>query len=79
MADAASKARECGLCGRDPDAIERVTHDGYSFRLSGHACHCVREGGQRIAIGICCGHMVGIDGLRMEHTTRAVYGRHATT
>jgi hypothetical protein len=31
-----------------------------------HKCCCVRVDGVRVAIGICCGHMVGDELLREE-------------
>lgn len=27
--------------------------------MLGHKCHCVREDGVRIAVGICCGRAIG--------------------
>lgn len=59
-ASAASQVRKCLACGQDPEAWAHVAGGSGDWRVSGHACHCVRDNdGRRIAVGICCGHMLG--------------------
>lgn len=54
----------CPSCGVDHDEAR------YDLRamdvVSGPACHCVNHGGVRVAVGICCGRMVGEEDLRAE-------------
>lgn len=38
---------ECPYCGIDADD------------LTLHDCHCLRVDGERVAVGICCGRMLG--------------------
>lgn len=54
----------CEICGRDPKAID--VDDATGARIGGHACHCVRVDGERIAVGICCGRELGEELLRAE-------------
>ena len=56
----------CSLCGRDPEHVDVREEDGEVFHSGGHACHCVREGGRRVAVGICCGKMLGAELLAEE-------------
>ena len=47
--------KKCDGCGVDPNGA------------GGHACHCVRDvGGQRVAVGVCCGRTLGADTLADE-------------
>lgn len=59
---------ECELCGRDHSLQEMVGRDsdGSPIIITGPACHCVYENHVRIAIGICCGHMLGVSLLKEE-------------
>jgi hypothetical protein len=62
---------ECTLCGRDLEFEERcIDSEGSPYVVKGHACHCLYEGGTRVAIGICCGHTVGEKTLAEEGRTR---------
>lgn len=58
----------CETCGVDPAV--RIPHGDGTF-TSGHDCHCVREDGVRVAVGICCGREVGADGLAAEEAREA--------
>jgi hypothetical protein len=50
----------CPLCGTDPN-IKAIHYDsdGTECVTKGHDCHCLHQNGRRIAVGICCGHMLG--------------------
>ncbi len=59
----------CKLCGRDPEEVEIVGMDeenGFPIKLSGHDCHCFYEDHIRVAVGICCGHMLGESLMKEE-------------
>ncbi len=56
----------CQLCGRDPDAIEVRRSGSETYNVGGHACHCISAEGQRVAVGICCGMMLGAEILADE-------------
>ena len=56
----------CHLCGRDPNAVEIRRLGSDEFEMTGHACHCVSAEGKRLAVGICCGRMLGAGMLADE-------------
>lgn len=53
----------CNVCGIDPEIVS-INAEG--MKVSGHGCHCVRENGKRIAVGICCGRTLGEELLTEE-------------
>lgn len=59
---------ECDFCGRDHNLNEIIgrEEDGTPIIMSGPECHCIYEDNVRIAIGICCGQMLGVELLNAE-------------
>ena len=53
----------CPWCGVDPDEWRDVDWSdvGYVGKTRGHDCYCVYENRIRIAIGICCARMLGVE------------------
>ncbi len=61
----------CPLCGVDPTVEYVRLLDGEAVPFRGHDCHCIRVGSERIAVGICCGHMLGARTLADEDAADA--------
>ena len=57
---------ECPVCKKDPELPRSENFGGEVVQVTGHECHCLRENGKRIAVGICCGRVLGEGNLAAE-------------
>lgn len=66
-----SETEICPFCAHDHELVEHeVQPDGEVMLVSGPACYCVYNQKSRVAVGICCGRMIGIDNLCAEDMAR---------